>query len=75
MQRSSWVKLFVWGIVGGIAAPLAVVSVLMHRSARRRVVRIMQVLQDSVANQRHEWFSEFTTEEFLTGAITRRPRR
>jgi hypothetical protein len=75
MQRSSWVKLFGWGIVGGVAAPIAVASVLTHRSARRRVVRILQVIHDGVANQRHEWFSEFTTEEFLTGAITRRPRR
>jgi hypothetical protein len=75
MQRSSWVKMFGLGIAGGVVAPIAVASVLMHRSARRRVARILLVVRDSVANQRDEWFSEFTREEFLTGAITRRPHR
>jgi hypothetical protein len=52
-----------------------VLSILMERSARRRVVRILLILREGVANQRHEWLSEFTRDEFLTGEITRRPRR
>ncbi|HEX3567755.1 MAG TPA: hypothetical protein VHU17_20500 [Acidimicrobiales bacterium] len=75
MRRSSWVKLFGLGMIGGVAAPFAVLSILLHKSARQRVVRLLLVLRESVANQRDEWFSEFTREEFLTGAITRRPRR
>jgi hypothetical protein len=75
MRQSSWVKLFGWGMIGGVVAPIALSSILVHRSARRRVVRILRVLREGVANQRDEWFSEFTREEFLTGAITRRPRR
>jgi len=75
MRRPSWVKLFGFGMIGGILAPFAVLSILMHRSARRRVVRILGILRDGVANQRDEWLSEFTRDEFLTGAISRRPRR
>jgi hypothetical protein len=75
MQRLSFGKLFGLGIAGGIVAPFALLSILVHRSTRRRVVRILLVLREGVANQRDEWFSEFTREEFLTGAITRRPRR
>ena len=75
MRRSSWVKLFGLGMMGGVVAPFAVLSILVHRSARQRVVRLLLVLRERVANQRDEWFSEFTREEFLTGAITRRPRR
>ena len=75
MRRSSWVTLFIWGLLGGVIAPAAVLTVLIHRSTRRRVARILLVLRDGMANQRHEWFSEFTREEFLTGAISRRPRK
>jgi hypothetical protein len=38
-------------------------------------VRILLGLREGVDKQRDEWFSEFTREEFLTGAIARRTRR
>jgi hypothetical protein len=75
MRRSSWVKWFGWGMLGGVVAPVALLSIFVHRSARPRVVRILLGLREGVANQRDEWFSEFTREEFLTGAIARRTRR
>lgn len=75
MQRSNWGRLLAWGIVGGMVAPAAVISVLVHRSARRRVGRILLALRDRVADQRDDLFGEFTLDEFLTGTIARRPRR
>jgi hypothetical protein len=75
MRRPSWVNLFGLGIIGGVLAPFAVLGILMQRSARRRVVRILLILREGVANQRDEWLTEFTSEEFLTGEITRRTRR
>jgi hypothetical protein len=75
MQRSSWGRLFAWGIVGGMAAPAVVISVFVHRSARRRVGRILLGVRDRVADQRDDLFGEFTFEEFLTGTMARRPRR
>ena len=62
-------------MLGGVLAPAALLTVLIHRSMRRRVARVLLVLREGVAKQRDEWFSEFTREEFLTGAISRRPRR
>jgi hypothetical protein len=75
MQGSSWVKTFSWAMVGGVLAPAAVVSVLMSRVARRRLLGILRVVRDGTADIRDDVFGEFTLEEFLTGAVARRPRR
>jgi hypothetical protein len=75
MRRSSLAKLIVWGMLGALAAPAAVMSVLMYRLGRRRFGRILFAAREGLAHQRHDWFDEFTVEEFLTGAVARRPRR
>jgi hypothetical protein len=75
MQRPSWVKTFSWAMIGGIIAPAAVVSVLINRVARRRFFRILGIVRDEAAEIRDDLFGEYTLEEFLTGAVARRPRR
>jgi hypothetical protein len=75
MQRSSWVKTFSWAMIGGVIAPAAVASVLINRVARRRLLRILGVVRDGAAEIRDDVFGDFTLEEFLTGAVARRPRR
>jgi hypothetical protein len=75
MQRSSWGRLLAWGIVGGMVAPAVVISVLVNRSTRRRVGRILLGVRNRLADQRDDLFGEFTLEEFLTGRMARRPRR
>jgi len=75
MQRSSWAKSFGWAMIGGILAPAALVSVLLQRSARRRVIRAVLVVRRGMASVRDEVFGEFSLEEFVTGTMTRRPRR
>jgi hypothetical protein len=75
MQRSSWAKSFGWAVIGGILAPAALVSVLLHRSVRRRGVRALLVVRRGMASVRDEVFGEFTLEEFVTGTMTRRPRQ
>ncbi len=75
MQRSSWVKKFGWALIGGILAPAAFASVLINRAARRRLLRILLVVRDGVAEVRDDVFGDFTFEEFVTGTLARRPRR
>jgi hypothetical protein len=75
MQRSSWANSFGWAVIGGILAPAALVAVLLQRSARRRAIRALLVVRRGMANVRDEVFGEFSLEEFVTGTMTRRPRR
>jgi hypothetical protein len=62
-------------MIGGVLAPAAILSVLLSRSARRRIGRVLLVAREGVAGVRDDWFGEFTLEEFLTGAVAKRPRR
>jgi len=75
MRRSRWIKSFGWAMIGGILAPAALVGVLVSRSARRRVSRVLLVVRDGAASVREDLFGEFTLEEFVTGTVARRPRR
>jgi hypothetical protein len=75
VQRSSWVNSFGWALIGGILAPAALVSVLLQRSVRRRVVRLLRFLRAGMADVRDDVFSEFSFEEFVTGTMARRHRR
>ena len=75
MYRLNVAKLIVWGMLGALLAPAAVMSVLMYRLGRRRFDRMLIAAREGLAHQRNEWFGEFTVEEFLTGAVARLPRR
>jgi hypothetical protein len=63
------------GNARALVAPAAVMSVLLYRLGHRRFGRILFAAREGLAHQRHEWFGEFTVEEFLTGAVAWRPRR